>query len=73
MGKLGRLSRSRPAGRRWKRQTDGLGRALLAFASSRTVEMVILHGLRPGEPVPIQPNTVVTLADGIDFRYEVTE
>jgi hypothetical protein len=29
--------------------------------------------LRPGEPVPIQPNTVVTLADGIDFRYEVTE
>jgi hypothetical protein len=29
--------------------------------------------LRPGEPVPIQPNTVVTLADGVDFRYEVTE
>jgi hypothetical protein len=29
--------------------------------------------LRPGEPVPIQPNTVVTLADGIYFRYEVTE
>jgi hypothetical protein len=29
--------------------------------------------LRPGEPVPIQPNTVVALADGIDFRYEVTE
>jgi FHA domain len=29
--------------------------------------------LRPGEPVPIQPGTVVTLADGIDFRYEVTE
>ena len=28
--------------------------------------------LRPGEPVPIQPGTVVTLADGIDFRYEVT-
>jgi hypothetical protein len=29
--------------------------------------------LRPGEPVPIQPGTVVTLADGIDFRYEVTD
>ena len=29
--------------------------------------------LRPGEPMPIQPGTVVTLAEGIDFRYEVTE
>jgi hypothetical protein len=29
--------------------------------------------LRPGEPVPIKPGTVVTLADGIDFRYEVAE
>jgi hypothetical protein len=29
--------------------------------------------VRPGEPVPIQPGTVVTLAEGIDFRYEVTE
>jgi len=29
--------------------------------------------LRPGEPVPIQPGTVVTLAEGIDFRYEVTD
>ncbi len=29
--------------------------------------------LRPGEPMLIQPGTVVTLADGIDFRYEVTE
>jgi len=29
--------------------------------------------IRPGAPVPIQPGTVVTLADGIDFRYEVTE
>jgi len=29
--------------------------------------------LRPGEPLPIQPGTVVTLAEGIDFRYEVTE
>ena len=29
--------------------------------------------LRPGEPVPIQPGTVVTLAEGIDFRYEVAE
>jgi hypothetical protein len=27
--------------------------------------------LRPGEPVPMQPGTVVTLAEGIDFRYEV--
>jgi FHA domain len=26
--------------------------------------------LRPGQPVPIKPGTVVTLADGIDFRYE---
>ena len=29
--------------------------------------------LRPGEALPIPPGTVVTLADGIDFRYEVTE
>jgi pSer/pThr/pTyr-binding forkhead associated (FHA) protein len=29
--------------------------------------------LRPGEPVPVQPGTVVTLADGIEFRYEVAE
>ncbi len=29
--------------------------------------------LRPGEPVPIRPGTVVTLAEGIDFRYEVTD
>jgi len=29
--------------------------------------------LRPGEPMPIKPGTVVTLADGIDFRYEVSE
>jgi hypothetical protein len=29
--------------------------------------------LRPGEPLPMQPGTVVTLADGIDFRYEVAE
>jgi len=29
--------------------------------------------LRPGEPTPIPPGTVVTLADGIDFRYEVSE
>jgi hypothetical protein len=29
--------------------------------------------LRPGEPVPMQPGTVVTLAEGIDFRYEVAE
>jgi FHA domain len=29
--------------------------------------------LRPGEPVPIKPGTVVTLADGIDFRYEAAE
>jgi hypothetical protein len=27
--------------------------------------------LRPGEPVLIRPGTVVTLAEGIDFRYEV--
>ncbi len=29
--------------------------------------------LRPGEPFPIQPGTVVTLADGIDFCYEASE
>ncbi len=29
--------------------------------------------LRPGQPVPIKPGTLVTLADGIDFRYEVPE
>ncbi|HEY6311309.1 MAG TPA: FHA domain-containing protein [Streptosporangiaceae bacterium] len=29
--------------------------------------------LRPGQPVPIKPGTVVTLADGIDFRYEAPE
>lgn len=29
--------------------------------------------LRPGEPMPIRPGTVVTLAEGIDFRYEVTD
>lgn len=27
--------------------------------------------LRPGQPMLIKPDTVVTLADGIDFRYEV--
>jgi hypothetical protein len=29
--------------------------------------------LRPGEPTPIKPGTVVTLAHGIDFRYEAPE
>jgi FHA domain len=29
--------------------------------------------LRSNEPLPIQPGTVVTLADGIDFRYEVAQ
>ncbi len=29
--------------------------------------------LRPGEPMPVQPGTVVTLAEGIEFRYEVSE
>ena len=29
--------------------------------------------LRPGQPVPIQPGTVVTLAEGVDFRYELTD
>ena len=28
--------------------------------------------LRPGQPMLIKPGTVVTLADGIDFRYEVS-
>jgi FHA domain len=29
--------------------------------------------LWPQEPLPIQPGTVVTLADGIEFRFEVAE
>ena len=29
--------------------------------------------LRPGQPMPIKPGTVVTLPNGIDFRYEVAE
>jgi len=29
--------------------------------------------LRPGEPLLIRPGTVVTLAEGIDFRYEVPD
>jgi hypothetical protein len=29
--------------------------------------------LRPGQPMPIKPGTVVTLAADIDFRYEVPE
>ena len=29
--------------------------------------------IRPGEPVLIQPGTLVVLAEGIDFRYEATE
>jgi hypothetical protein len=29
--------------------------------------------LRPGEPVLIQPGTLVVLAEGIDFRYEAAE
>jgi FHA domain len=29
--------------------------------------------LRPSEPTPIQPGTIVTLAEGIDFRYEVID
>jgi hypothetical protein len=29
--------------------------------------------LRPSEPMPIQPGTRVTLAEGIDFLYEVAE
>jgi pSer/pThr/pTyr-binding forkhead associated (FHA) protein len=29
--------------------------------------------LRPGEPVPIQPGTIVMIAEDIDFRYEVTD
>ena len=29
--------------------------------------------LRPGEPTLIQPGAVVTLAEGVDFRYEVAD
>jgi pSer/pThr/pTyr-binding forkhead associated (FHA) protein len=29
--------------------------------------------LRPHEPIPIEPNTEVNLADEVVFRFEVTE
>lgn len=40
--------------------------------------IVVLPGrdperLRPGEPTPIQPGTLVIVAAGIDFRYEAAE
>jgi pSer/pThr/pTyr-binding forkhead associated (FHA) protein len=40
--------------------------------------LVVLPGreaeqLRPGEPVPIPPGTMVVLAVDVDFRYEAAE
>ena len=51
---------------------------LVADLNSTNGTLVTLPGrepeqLRPGQPMPIKPGTVVTLADGIDFRYEVAE
>jgi FHA domain len=51
---------------------------LVTDLNSTNGTMVTLPGrepgqLRPGQPVPIEPGTVVTLANGIDFRYEVAE
>jgi hypothetical protein len=51
---------------------------LVADLNSTNGTLLTLPGhdpqqLRPGEPVPIQPGTVVTLAEGIEFRYEVAE
>jgi hypothetical protein len=50
---------------------------LVTDLNSTNGTLVLLPGLdpvqlRPGEPMLIQPGTVVVLADGIDFRYEVT-
>jgi hypothetical protein len=51
---------------------------LVADLNSTNGTLITLPGrepeqLRPGQPMPIKPGTVVTLADGIDFRYEVAE
>ena len=51
---------------------------LVTDLNSTNGTLVMLPGrepeqLRPGQPMPIKPGTVVTLADGIDFRYEVPE
>ena len=51
---------------------------LVTDLNSTNGTMVTLPGreaeqLRPGQPMPITPGTVVTLANGIDFRYEVAE
>jgi hypothetical protein len=51
---------------------------LITDLNSTNGTLVTLPGretqqLRPGEPMPIQPGTVVFLAEGIEFRYEVSE
>jgi hypothetical protein len=51
---------------------------LVTDLNSTNGSLVTLPGrdperLRRGETVPIKPGTVVTLTDGIDFRYEVYE
>jgi hypothetical protein len=51
---------------------------LVADLKSTNGTLVTLPGrdperLRPGEPVPIQPGTVVTLSDDIHFRYEAAQ
>jgi hypothetical protein len=53
-------------------------RVLVTDLHSTNGTLIVLPGrdpeqLRPGEPVPIQPGTVVILAIGIQFRYEVAE
>jgi FHA domain len=52
-------------------------RVLVTDLNSTNGTLIALPGreperIRPGEPMPIVPGTVVILADGIDFRYEVT-
>lgn len=52
--------------------------ALVTDLHSTNGTLVSLPGrdpeqLRPGEPVPIKPGTLVVLADGVDFRYEAAE
>ena len=48
---------------------------LVTDLNSTNGTLVTLPGRDPQQlqPAPIQPGTVVTLADGIDFRYEAAD
>ena len=53
-------------------------RVLVEDLHSTNGTLIVLPGrdpeqLRPGQPMPIQPGTLVILAVGIEFRYEVAE